>query len=205
MDALNKLVEYFSEFPGIGPRQARRFVYFLLTRNSGFIGDFSRQLTQLKSDIVLCPSCFRFFLKKDARAGNLCNICGSPNRNASLLMIVSRDVDLENIEKTHTYDGYYFVLGGSVPVLDKNPEDRVRAKDLLKKIEKSAFKEIIFALNANAEGENTQYFLEKLLAPHKEKLGLTFSTLGRGLSTGTELEYSDSETIKNALKNRSTK
>lgn len=121
-------------------------------------------------------------------------------------MLVSRDADLEAVEKSHVYEGLYFVLGGSIPILDKNPEGRIRSRELLETVEKRAsdgtLKEIIFSLNANPEGENTHEFLERFLKPLKEKYNLTFSTLGRGLSTGTELEYSDSETIKSALENK---
>lgn len=120
-------------------------------------------------------------------------------------MIVSNDVDFENIEKTRFFNGYYFMLGGSVPILEKNPEKRIRQKELLEVVEKRSkdgLKEIIIALNYNPEGENTLTYLSEILKPLADKNNLKISTLGRGLSTGTELEYSDTETIKNALKNR---
>ncbi len=127
-------------------------------------------------------------------------------------MLVSHDVDFENIEKTHFYNGYYFVLGGAVPILEKNPEKRIRQKELLEIVEKkikNGLSEIIIALNYNPEGENTLTYLQEILKPltqpssAKATAGaVKISTLGRGLSTGTELEYSDSDTIKNALKNR---
>ena len=120
-------------------------------------------------------------------------------------MIVSHDIDFENIEKTKFYNGYYFILGGTVPILEKNPEKRVRQKDLLNTVEKRAkmgLSEIIMALNYNPEGENTLTYLTEILKPICDDKNIKISTLGRGLSTGTELEYSDGETIKNALKNR---
>jgi recombination protein RecR len=203
MDPIRKLTEIFSEFPGIGPRQARRFVYFLLTRPSSYLKDFTSLLSELKDATSTCQSCFRFFLK-DGNA--FCTICRDEKRDKSLLTVVSKDVDLENIEKAHIYRGLYFVLGGSVPILEKKPESKIRQKELLKTIEARAkendLKEIILAMNLNPEGENTVTYLENLLKPLIEKYSLKISTLGRGLSTGTELEYSDTETIKNALKNR---
>ena len=116
-------------------------------------------------------------------------------------MIVSRDVDFESIEKSKSYNGYYFILGGSIPILDKEPEKRVRLRELVERIKKGKFKEIILSLNSTADGEHTADFIKNYI---KEKMGadLTVSVLGRGLSTGAELEYSDSDTIKNALKNR---
>ncbi len=206
MGALDKLTEIFSQFPGIGPRQAKRFVYFLLTRNGSYIENLTALLGELKKEIRRCDRCFRFF-PKDAGASTRCPTCRDEHRNGALLLVVSRDVDFENIEKSHTYDGYYFVLGGSVPILDKEPEKHVRVKELKRLIEMSAkaatpLSEIILAMNANPEGENTADYIRDTLADIAPKNGIKISVLGRGLSTGTELEYSDEETIKNALKNR---
>ncbi|NQV88046.1 MAG: toprim domain-containing protein [Parcubacteria group bacterium] len=132
-------------------------------------------------------------------------------------MVISRDVDFENIEKTHSYNGLYFVLGGSIPILEKEPETRIRQKELLLLVESlkskvhkveghenqnRGLKEVILATNLNPEGENTAEYIEKILAPLAQSKGFKISHLGKGLSTGTELEYSDTDTIKNALKNR---
>ena len=122
-------------------------------------------------------------------------------------MIISRDIDLETVEKSGSYNGMYFVLGGSIPILDKNPENQIRLKQLVafldKKItEKEKLSEIILGMNANPAGEHTAEFLKNALSLFTAKHNIRISTLGRGLSTGTELEYSDAETIKNALKNR---
>jgi recombination protein RecR len=183
MDSIHKLTKLFSEFPGIGPRQAKRFVYFLLSRNEAFLNEFLILAKELKKEIKVCSECFRYF-PKDAHNSSLCDVCRSPNRNGKTLMIVSRDVDLENIEKSHSFDGKYFVLGGTVPILDKEPENKPT--------------EIILGLNANPDGEYTGQFISESLAG----LNIKISHLGRGLSTGTELEYSDADTIKSALENR---
>ena len=121
-------------------------------------------------------------------------------------MLVSHDVDFENIERTKFYNGYYFIIGGSIPILEKDPEKRIRQKELLNTIEKrigEGLSEIIIALNYNPEGENTLSYLKEILTRLNLVSKVKISTLGRGLSTGTELEYSDSDTIKNALRNRS--
>ncbi len=204
MDTINKLIEYFREFPGVGPRQAKRFVYFLLARNSAILEEIARLILELKKEIKTCSSCFRFF-PKDLSKSPLCDVCRDGSRDRSSLMVVAKDVDFEIIEKSRSYSGYYFILGGTVPILEKNPEMRVRADKLLQRTEEKAsegLKEIIVAMNLNPEGENTGYYIQNLLKPVAEKLNLKVSVLGRGLSTGTELEYSDAETIKNALKNR---
>ncbi|MCR4334139.1 MAG: recombination protein RecR [Patescibacteria group bacterium] len=203
MDSINKLIEYFSEFPGIGPRQAKRFAFFLLTKNKSYLESLTKNITELKQSIRICEECFRFYTK-DKNDLPICNICKSVNRDNSIMMIVSRDVDMETIEKSHSFNGKYFVLGGTVPILDKNPEMRVRSRELIKRIGilDGSLKEIILALNANSEGENTTDYLKSILSSITEKHSIKISILGRGLSTGTELEYSDSDTIKNALKNR---
>lgn len=200
---IDSLIEYFRQFPGIGPRQAKRFVYYLLTRNESYRKDLSKLIEKLGADIALCQSCFRFF-PANASGVKICDICANPNRDISSLMVVLRDVDFENIEKSHFYKGKYFILGGGVPILDERPEDKVRIRELLKTIEAHSkdLKEIIIAISLTAEGENTEDYLRGALKGAAEKYSLKISTLGRGLSTGTELEYSDGDTIKNALKNR---
>lgn len=205
MDAINKLAELFKDFPGIGPRQAKRFVYYLLSRNNGYLDNLSKLVAELKRDIKNCPSCFRFF-PNDAAKSPFCLICRDKNRDVSSLMIVARDVDFEAIEKSHYYNGFYFILGGTVPILEKEPEKKIRAKELATRVRTRAtegLKEIIIATSLNPEGENTHDFIVSLLSPFIKQSDIKISGLGRGLSTGTELEYSDSETIKNALKNRS--
>lgn len=199
MDPISKLTEYFREFPGIGPRQARRFVYFLLTKNSSYLDEIAKLILSIKKSIRICSSCFRFY-----QDGNttLCPICSDKGRDETLLMIVSRDVDFEAVEKSKSYNGHYFILGGTIPILDKEPEKKVRLNELMKKITNSTFKEIILSLNANAEGEHTADFIRDYIKQKFPENTFTLTVLGRGLSTGTELEYSDSDTIKNALKNR---
>jgi recombination protein RecR len=207
MDPISKLTEYFREFPGIGPRQARRFVYFLLTRNINYLEDIARLILDIKKSIRICESCYRFY--QDGKT-SICPICSDNNRNKNELMIVSRDVDFEIIEKSKCYTGYYFILGGNIPILDKEPEKRVRLNELIRKIKASIenkdnnknIKEIILSLNANAEGEHTIEFLRSYIKNKFPDTEFKISVLGKGLSTGSELEYSDSDTIKNALKNR---
>jgi len=205
MNAVDKLSELFKEFPGIGQRQSKRFVYYLLSRNNGYLENLSTLIAELKNEIKNCSSCFRFF-KNDKIKSPMCAVCRDASRDPALLTVVARDVDLEVIEKSHSYDGFYFVLGGTVPILEKNPEGRIRVHELMDVVKKraiSGLKEVILATSLNPEGENTADFVTKLLEPLVKEFSLKISVLGRGLSTGTELEYSDSDTIKNALKNRS--
>jgi recombination protein RecR len=204
MNPISKLTELFSELPGLGPRQSKRIVYYLLTRSQSVLDDLAENITALKGHIKTCADCQRFF-QKDTSNSNLCNICRDQHRDNSLLMVVSRDVDLDNIEKTRTYNGKYFVLGGSIPLMEKDPEEKIRSGALhnLMKRKSAELKEIILALNATPEGEHTADVLEKMIRPQIDQNAIKISRLGKGISTGTELEYSDGETIKNALRNRS--
>lgn len=198
MNSIEKLAELFEKFPGVGKRQAKRFVYFLLRKNSGYARDLSEAILNLKKNIRLCEESFQFFYSE--RGDTLSPISRDENRDNSKLMIVEKDSDLENIERMSVYDGKYFVLGGSIPVLSKEPTQYIRENELLKIIEKKkdGLKEIILALSLNPQGENTLEYLQNSL----EKFGIKISVLGRGLSTGTELEYSDKDTFLSAFDNR---
>jgi recombination protein RecR len=200
MNSIDKLTEIFARFPGIGPRQAKRFVYYLLQRHNGTTEDLIHALENLKTETSQCTKCFRFFSGASNRS--LCNICIDKSRDESLLMVVPRDTDLDAVEKSKSFKGLYFVLGGTLPILEKEPEKRIRINEIRDRIntDKSILKEIILAMNANTEGENTSDFLKQEI---KEMLpNANVTVLGRGLSTGAELEYADPDTLKNALLHR---
>lgn len=201
MNALSKLAELFSEFPGIGPRQAKRFVYFLLTKDPAYVRELIKTIEEIKRNVHICSSCFRFF--NDERNVGTCDICRDPNRDQSILAVVSRDSDLEHLEKSHAFRGLYFVLGGTIPILEKEPERKVRIAELVKTVKnRPTIKEVILALSLNVEGEHTGDVVRTTLKPLQEAQSFKITVLGRGLSTGTELEYSDAETLKNAFGNR---
>ena len=201
MHHITKLAELFQKFPGIGPRQARRFVYFLLTQEKGFVKDLADRVAEVQKHITECSTCHRFF---DADGySEVCDICSSPNRDSHLLMIVEKDADLDAIEKSAVYAGRYFVLGGTIPILEQ-ADTTLRTNALRKHIttNKGQITEIILAMSANPEGEITEHHVKSVIEPLIDATHTKLSVLGRGLSTGTELEYSDTDTIKNALINR---
>jgi len=206
MNTIHKLTEYFSKLPGIGPRQSKRFVYFLLSRDNVFLEELSKLIISLKKDVSICRSCFRYFPSNHNTSTKICDVCSNKNRDNSVLMIVEKDSDFENVEKTNTYNGFYFILGGTLPILERDPNKKIRIIELMKKVEsnrkENKLAEIIIATGLSTEGENTKDYLVSKLKPISEKNKIKLSLLGRGLSTGTELEYIDTETIKNALQNR---
>lgn len=204
MNSLEKLIELFRQFPGIGPRQARRFAYFILTRDQSYVRNLSALINEVKNETKECSLCHRFFISNAmGQIPKTCDICGEQNREKNTLMIVARDADLEVVEKSGTYNGLYFVLGGALAILDEHPEKKIRIKSLELRVKSDEnLKEIILALNANPEGEHTADFVvANLFSTVKEK-NIKISRLGHGLSTGAELEYVDPDTLKSALKNR---
>jgi len=193
---VDRLIESFLKFPGIGPRQAKRFVYFLAGESKAYVDNLAKLILEVKSGMKQCGSCYRYFESKNVEI-DLCSVCSGASRDSSVIMVVEKDVDLENIERTGNFRGKYFVLGGLLS-LAGNGTAEVRMKQLFDKVQKEKPAEIILATSATVEGENTNLYIERILEPLKVKI----TRLGRGLSTGAELEYSDSETIENALKNR---
>src|SRR3989344_1027453 len=204
MDSIEKLTEIFKEFPGIGERQAKRFVYFLMGSNGGYVGNLSQLITDLKKVTAQCKECFRFFnLRYSVDKKNLCEICADKNTDPALLMVVEKDSDFESVKKSRVYQGKYFILGGLVPIVEKTTKSRVRIEELKAKVKNSkGLKEIILAFSLNPQGDHTDQYVREQIKDIAEKFSIKISSLGRGLSTGTELEYSDNDTLRNALKNR---
>ena len=206
MNPIDKLAEKFKEFPGIGERQAKRFVYFLLHKNPSYVKELGDAVLSIRNEINQCPSCYVFFQSSSGVKGAPCQVCSDPKTDHSSLLIVEKDADYENIKKSKNYAGMYFILGGLVPIVTKETPSYVRINDLLKTIkeraEKDTLKEVILALSLNPGGEHTDTYLRESLTNLQKDYNLNIVSLGRGLSTGTELEYSDSETINNALRNR---
>ncbi len=204
MNNLDKLISLFEQFPGVGARQAKRFAFHILTMNESDSGELSRLIAELRGSVVECASCHRFFV---TQTGNTCNICTSANRDHGRLLVVERDSDVQAIERAGAYDGLYFVLGGTVPLLNTGENNKLRAGALKATVETrlpSGLFEVILGFSINPDGENTARFVESILRPLLEETNIKITYLGRGLSTGSELEYADTETIKNALRNRAT-
>ncbi len=203
MTNLDKLIRYFEDFPGIGARQARRFAFHILTLPPQDTSELAHLIAHLKQHVRQCEHCQRFFAYEHGTSAQ-CRICSDPNRDHSKLMIVAKDTDITPIERAGAYDGLYFVLGGTLPLLS-DQTNTLRTGALRKSIDRQLqtdLQEIILAFPVNPDGENTARFVLSLIDEHYAKQQLRITQLGRGLSTGSELEYADPETIKSALKNR---
>lgn len=202
MSSIEHLATLFMKFPGIGTRQAKRFVYFLLAQNPHYVDELAREIENLKKNIAQCSSCFRFYQRTNTTS--LCTICAGDSDNATLL-VVEKDTDFESVKRSGTYAGKYFILGGTIPVLATDPASKIRIRELITRIEHGVpegLSEIILALSVTPESDVTREYIIKTLEPIARKHHLSITTLGRGLSTGTELEYSDGDTLRYALKNR---
>jgi recombination protein RecR len=196
MDRVDDLARAFERFPGIGPWQAKRFVYFLLSTSQSERSRLSELISSIGASVKQCKECRRFW----SGAGDVCQYCADTSRDDAQLMLVERDQDLLAMERSGSYKGRYFVLGG---VLTLSGKGAIRERELVERVERKAkngLREIILALSATSEGEHTSEHIRSLLQPLRSHL--TFFELGRGLATGSELEYADKETLSAAFVNR---
>lgn len=195
-DYFQELRSLFEKLPGIGPRQAARFIWAMLDFAHKERGRLAELILNLDKNLMRCSECFRAF------AASPCSFCQpTSSRDHSKIMIVERDSDLLNIEKTKIYSGLYHVLGGVLDPLEKSDEVRRRIKKLRERVSGGVI-EIILALSPTKMGEFTASFIEKALELMSKSQNVKISRLGRGLSTGTDLEYADETTLRQALDNR---
>jgi recombination protein RecR len=207
MNPTDRLTELFMRFPGIGPKQAKRFVYFLLREHSHYKEQLIKALEELKFTGKQCEKCYRFYGDRHAQVPKpLCPICDSSSREQSQLMIVEKELDLDAVEKTGSYNGLYFILGGLVPPLTEKPSELIRIRELTNRIhaaiEDKSLTEVIFALPVTDYGDTTAEYVEKTIKQIVNIEKVTLSHLARGLSSGLELEYVDKDTFKSALDRR---
>ena len=203
MNTLEKLIAQFERFPGVGARQAKRFAFHVLTLSEADSTELAALISNLKGNVVECHSCRRFFATE--RAVTLCSICDNANRDHERLLVVERDQDVQAIERAGVYDGLYFVLGGTVPLLGNGENKKLRGAALKATVSarlSGGLREVILGFAVNPDGENTARFVESLIGELLREHTIPLSHLGRGLSTGSELEYADPETIKSALNGR---
>lgn len=190
--SIQKLIEIFSQFPGIGPRQATRFVFYLFNKSRTELDELAEKIKEIPNQFHECPLC----LMITDNSVKLCSICRDSQKNKEKLCIVEKDSDVQNIENTRIYDGLYFIIG-KINVRDETANGRF--EKLRERIERDdSLQEIIFALNSTTKGDAATMYLEKKLKNSNKKM----SRLGRGLPFGGEIEYADEITLTNAFKNR---
>lgn len=184
-----KLIDDFSSLPSVGQKMAERLVLFLFKQDEEKLLEFAHNLTQLKS-LRHCQKCFNISEDK------LCGICANNNRHTGAICVVEDALDIISIERTGLYKGVYHVLGGSLDTNSKNNE--LKIPELLKRVRAEKPQEIIIATNPTTEGDLTSLYLKRKL----QDFDIKITRLGRGLSTGGDIEYADEITLASALTNR---
>jgi recombination protein RecR len=188
------LIGALGKLPGIGPRSAERLALHLVQNDASAVQHLAEAMLHARERIRLCDVC-----------GGLteqvpCSICADPRRNASLLCVVERPVDILIIEKTNTYQGRYHVLGGKLsPLSGIEPED-LRLAELETRLTTEPIQEIIIALPSDVEGDATSFYLAKTLASRPVKV----TRIAHGLPAGSGLEFADELTLSRALEGRQT-
>lgn len=197
--SIQNLIHYFTKLPSVGPRQAARFVFHLIRQPKKDLEDFAKALFSITKNLKKCSSCFRI-IDIESSISNICDICKDVKRDKSLICIIEKDTDVETIEKTNRYKGLYHILGGNeIKDFSKNNLQELHLKELIKRVkDNKEIKEVIIATSATTDGDTLALYISRLLKP----LNIKITRLGRGLSTGSELEYMDEETLSQALLGR---
>ena len=204
MNELDKLQQLLTQLPGIGPRQARRFAYFFMQTSNQYVFELSETINQLRSKRHRCSACNRIFFESISHHDTQrCPTCSDPARDTNRLLILLKQADFEQVQASEAWNGQYFVINRNIKLSDKNPEKLLPIEALTERIQSAPIEEVVFGLPVNPEGEYITEVLQKQLQNLAQEKSISFSLLGRGLSSGSELEYSDPQTLKSALQNRS--
>jgi recombination protein RecR len=191
-EPISSLIGALSKLPGIGPRSAERIALHLVQADSDAVKQLAATLLQARERVRFCEVCGALTEMSP------CALCTDARRDASLVCIVERPVDIISIEKSGTFRGHYHVLGGKIsPLNGVEPED-LRIGDLERRLAHGLIKEIVMALGTDVEGDATGYYLAKRLA----RQGLRITRIAHGLPAGTGLEFADELTLSRALEGR---
>lgn len=188
-EPLQKAIDELSKLPSIGRKTAQRLALHLLKSSQANVDSLITSLQELKSKIRFCKVCFN--LSVDEK----CDICASHKRDRGALCVVEEASDVIAIEKTNEFNGLYHVLGGVLNPLANVSADALHIRELIQRIEEKEIKEVILALNPDAEGDATSLYLTKLLKSYPLKI----SRIARGLPIGGDLEFADAATIGRAF------
>ncbi len=189
---VERLINEFGRLPGIGPKSASRLTFYLLRASDEQALELAEALQALKVSTRLCSVCYNI-TEQDP-----CPICSDDGRDHRLLCIVEEPLDVVAIERSRAFGGRYHVLHGVIsPVEGVGPDD-LKVAELVTRLERDNFQEIILATNATLEGDATAFYLQRRLAPFEIKL----TRLARGLPVGGDLEYTDEITLGRAMDGR---
>lgn len=190
--AVTRLIETFSELPGIGPKTASRLTFYLLRGKSELALSLAEELQNLVEKTRFCSVCY------NVTEEDPCPICSDESRDKKVLCVVAEPLDLLALERTEQYTGSYHVLHGALAPLEGIFAEDLRIKELEARLRKGGVEEVILATNPTSEGDYTAAYLLTRLKP----LGVRITRLGRGLPMGGDLEYADAVTLTRALEAR---
>ncbi len=192
--ALEELIEALGSLPGVGPRTAERYAYYLLRNDDQLSKRLSGRIADLHSGIAYCKKTFALVEPEQA----LSDLYTNPKRDKTIVAVVAEPFDIVALEKTGQYTGTYHVLGGLVSPLDGVGPEQLHITELLQRIDEDNVREIILATNASVEGDSTALYIQQQIGDRPVKL----TRLARGLPIGVDLEYADQITLGRALEGR---
>jgi len=192
IESIDNLIKEFRKLPGIGPKSAKRIVFFLLKFSMDDISKFSKALVEMKEKVRFCKNCFS--LSEEDR----CSICKDESRDKKKICVVEEASDVIIVEKTSEYRGLYHVLGGLLSPIDDIGPNEIKMPELVNRVKNENIEEIIIALNPTVEGESTSTYLKKILEP----TGVKVTRLASGIPVGGDLEYADEITLGRAISDR---
>ena len=188
-EPLERLIEQFSKFPGVGRKGATRMAYQVLSMQPEQAMELSKAIQDAHTRLHRCRVCMNYTEQ------DVCKICSSPKRDHSMICVVESPRDIVSFERTREYNGLYHVLHGLISPMDGVTADQLCVKELLARFTDGTVKEVIMATNPTVEGEATAMYLAKLIKP----LGVRVSRLAYGLPVGSSLEYADETTLFRAF------
>lgn len=189
---LENAVNEFAKLPGIGRKTALRLVLHLLRQEKFSVENFGNAIIKLRKEIKYCHVCHNI------SDSDTCSLCSDPNRDDSIICVVENIKEVMVIENTHQFKGRYHVLGGVISPMDGIGPSDLEIDSLVKRVSEGGIQEIILALSATMEGDTTNFYIFRKLAPYNIKI----SILARGVSVGDELEYTDEITLGRSIINR---
>ena len=189
---LEKLIEEFSKFPGIGTKGATRMAYQVLSMSDADATALAEAIQNAHTRLHRCRVCQNY------TEAELCPICSSAKRDRSTICVVETPRDVQAFERTREYHGLYHVLGGVISPMDKIGPAQLHVRELMARLADGEIQEVILATSPNVEGETTASYLSRQIKP----LGITVSRLASGLPVGGDLEYADEVTLGHAIEER---
>ena len=190
---LETAVSEFAKLPGIGRKTALRLVLHLLKQDEQEAVSFGEAIIKLRREIRYCKVCHNI------SETEVCPICGNPSRDASTICVVENVKDVMSIESTHQHRGLYHVLGGLISPMDGIGPADIEVDSLEERVKSGEVKEVILALSATMEGDTTNFYIFRRLAPYPD---VKITILARGVSVGNEIEYTDELTLGRSIMNR---